>query len=70
MPSLSELEARYNAFHGKEVHYLAGLQDSGPGEPDLNKIIDADLGEICKHYKRRRPARARRVRAYRLGGGY
>ncbi|HPT82201.1 MAG TPA: hypothetical protein PLI46_13665 [Methanosarcina thermophila] len=25
MPSLSELEARYNAFHGKEVHYLADL---------------------------------------------
>jgi|CZCB01.1.fsa_nt_gi hypothetical protein len=26
MPSLSELEARYNAFHGKEVHYLADLR--------------------------------------------
>jgi hypothetical protein len=25
MPSLSELEARYNAFHEKEVHYLADL---------------------------------------------
>jgi hypothetical protein len=57
-------------WDNKQAQYLAGLQDSGPDEPDLNKIIDADLGEICKHYKRRRPARARRVRAYRLGGGY
>jgi len=23
MPSLSELEARYNAFHANEFHYLA-----------------------------------------------
>lgn len=25
MPSLSELEARYNAFHEKQFHYLADL---------------------------------------------
>lgn len=25
MPSLSKLEARYNAFHEREFHYLADL---------------------------------------------
>jgi len=65
-PSLSFLDSFYGEKQRDTVHYLPDLQDNRPEEPDLNKYIDADvIGDICKNCRRRRPARARRVRAYR-----
>ncbi|MDD3043586.1 MAG: hypothetical protein PHW56_11765 [Methanosarcinaceae archaeon] len=64
-PSIAYLDSVFREKQGNTIHYLADLKDSGPDEPDLSQYIDVDvLGEICRNC-RRRPARARRVRAYR-----
>lgn len=65
-PSLSSLDAVFEERQKPQVKYLSDLHDTGPEDPELSEYIDADvLNEICKNCRRRRPARARRVRAYR-----